>query len=251
MAKPSTRDQLIDHCLRRLGAPVIEINVDIDQLEDRTDDALQMYQEYHSDAVVRTFLKHQVTSTDITNGYIDVDDSITFIKKLFQIRSTGGSSAGMFDIKYQMSLNEIYDLNTFIGNLAYYEQVKQYLSLIDMQLTGYPQIDFNRHQNRVHIHGKFSEQNIVEGDYLVFETFKIVDPETHTDVYNDIFLKEYLTQLIKQQWGSNLIKFDGMQLPGGVQLNGRQIYDDATQELLRLDEKMRTTYELPVDFFLG
>jgi len=251
MANPSTRQDLIDYCLRRLGAPVIEINVDVDQLEDRADDTLQLFQEYHADAVVRTFLKHQVTATDVSNGYITVDDSITYIKKLFQINSTGGSSAGMFDIKYQISLNEIYDLNTFIGDLAYYEQIKQYLSLIDQMLTGQPQIDFNRHQNRVYIHGEFSEQNIKEDDYLVFETFKIVDPETYTDVYNDIFVKEYLTQAIKQQWGANLIKFEGMVLPGGVQLNGRQLYDDATQEMLRLEEKLRTTYELPVDFFVG
>jgi hypothetical protein len=251
MPQPSTRDDLIDYCLRRLGAPVIEINVDIDQLEDRTDDTLQLFQEYHSDAVVRTFLKHQVTSTDITNGYITVDDSITFVKKLFQIKSNGGSSAGMFDIKYQMSLNEIYDLNKFIGDLAYYEQIKQYLSIIDQMLTGQPQIDFNRHQNRVYIHGEFSDQNIIENDYLIFETFKIVDPETHTDVYNDIFVKEYLTQAVKQQWGANLIKFEGMQLPGGVSLNGRQLYDEATQEMMRLEEKLRSTYELPVDFFVG
>ena len=251
MPQPSSRDDLIDYCLRRLGAPVIEINVDIDQLEDRTDDTLQLFQEYHTDAVVRTFLKHQVTATDVSNKYISVDDSITYIKKLFQINATGSNSAGMFDIKYQISLNEIYDLNTFIGDLAYYEQIKQYLSIIDRMFTGQPQIDFNRHQNRVYIHGEFAEQNIKEGDYLVFETFKIVDPETHTDVYNDIFVKEYLTQAIKQQWGANLIKFEGMQLPGGVQLNGRQLYDDATQEMLRLEEKLRNTYELPVDFFVG
>jgi hypothetical protein len=250
MAKPSTRDQLIDHCLRRLGAPVIEINVDIDQLEDRTDDTLQLYQEYHSDAVVRTFLKHQVTSTDISNGYITVDDSIIYVKRLFMVKGSS-NSAGMFDIKYQMSLNDIYDLNTYIGDLAYYEQTKQYLAILDAKLTGYPHIDFNRHQNRVYIHGKFSDQDILEDDYIVFETFKIVDPETHTDVYNDLFVKEYLTQAIKQQWGANLIKFEGMQLPGGVTLNGRQLYDDATQEMLRLEDKLRNTYELPVDFFVG
>jgi hypothetical protein len=122
---------------------------------------------------------------------------------------------------------------------------------LDAQLTGYPHIDFNRHQNRVYIHGKFAEQDIIEGEYIVFETFKTVDPETHTDVYNDLFVKEYLTQAIKQQWGANLIKFEGVQLPGGVTLNGRQLYDDATQEMLRLEDKLRNTYELPVDFFVG
>ena len=249
MTNPSSRQGLIDYALRRLGAPVIEINVDVDQLEDRADDALQLFQEYHDDAIVRTYLKHQVTATDMSNGYITVDDSITYVKKLVKIKSSG-SGVGMFDIKYQMHMNDIYDLNTFIGDLSYYTQIKQYMSLIDRTLSSQPLIDFNRHENQIHIHGDISD-HVSEGDYIVFETSKIVDPDSYTDVYNDIFLKEYLTQAIKQQWGANLIKFEGMQLPGGVTLNGRQLYDDATEEMLRLEEKLRSTHELPIDFFIG
>jgi len=251
MASPSSRVELINHCLRKLGAPVIEINIDEQQLEDRLDDALQFFQEYNSDAVVKTYLKHQVTSDDISNGYIEVSDNIVFVKRLFPISASGISSSNFFDFKYQFSLNDLYDLNTFIGGIAYYEQMRQYVSLIDMKLNGVPLITFNRLQNRVYIHGEFETQNINEGEYIVLEVWSTVDGETHTDVYNDIFLKDYLTQLIKQQWGANLSKFEGMQLPGGVTLNGRIIYEEATQELERLEEKVRLNYELPVDFFVG
>ncbi|MDB4350330.1 hypothetical protein OAA38_00825 [bacterium] len=250
MANPSTRQGLIDYCLRKLGAPVIEINVDDDQLEDRVDEALQFYREYNSDALVKTYLKHLVTSDDVTNKYISVNDNILFVQRIFPINS-GLSSSSFFGLKYQISLNDIYDLNTYVGDLAYYEQMQQYVSLIDMKLTGAPLITFSRNQNRIYIHGEFENKTIKANDYIVFETYQQIDPNTHTDIYNDISLKEYLTQLIKQQWGANLIKFEGMQLPGGVQLNGRQLYDDATQELEKLREQMRLTHELPVDFFLG
>lgn len=251
MASPSSRVELINHCLRKLGAPVVEINIDDQQLEDRLDDALQFFQEYNSDAVVKTYLKHQVTSDDVSNGYVEVSDNIVFVKRLIPINASGISSTNMFDFKYQFSLNDLYDLNTFVGGIAYYEQMNQYVSLIDMKLNGYPLITFNRLQNRVYIHGDFESQNINEGEYIVLEVWSTVDGETHTDVYNDIFIKDYLTQLIKQQWGTNLSKFEGMQLPGGVTLNGRIIYEEATQELERLEEKVRLNYELPVDFFVG
>ena len=251
MASPSSREELLNHCLRRLGAPVIEINIDDQQLEDRLDDALQFFQEYNSDAVVKTYLKHLVTADDVSNGYIEVNDNIIFVKRLFPVNASGTTSSNFFDLKYQLSLNELYDLNTFIGDLAYYEQMRQYVSLLDMKLNGHPQITFNRLQNRVYIHGEFEDQEIEAGDYIVFEAFSTIDGETFTDVYNDIFLKEYLTQLIKQQWGANLSKFEGMQLPGGVTLNGKVIYQEATEELIRLEEKVRLNYELPVDFFLG
>lgn len=251
MASPSSREELLNHCLRRLGAPVIEINVDDQQLEDRLDDALQFFQEYNSDAIVKTYLKHLVTQEDVDNGYVTVPDSVLFIKRLFPINSSGTTSSNFFDLKYQLSLNELYDLNTFIGDLAYYEQMRQYVSLLDMKLNGHPQITFNRHMNRVFIHGEFEHQEIDVGNYLVFEAYSAIDGETYSDVYNDIFLKQYLTQLIKQQWGTNLSKFEGMQLPGGVTLNGKIIYQEATEELLRLEDQVRLNYELPVDFFLG
>jgi hypothetical protein len=251
MAGPSSRETLIEYCLRRLGDPVIEINVDPDQLEDRVDEALQYYQEFHSDATVKTYLKHQVTASDVSNEYISVSDSVIFVKKLFPISSSFNNSINFFDIKYQMMLNDIADLQNFAGDLAYYDQMQQYLSLLDMKLNGTPQVNFSRRQGRLYIHGDFQDKDIQADDYIVAEVLQIVDPETHTSVYDDKWLKSYTTALIKRQWGANLIKFEGMQLPGGVQLNGRQIFEDALNDIERLEEKIRLEQELPVDFFVG
>ena len=250
MANPTSRATLIEYCLRRLGDPVIEINVDPDQLEDRVDEALQYYQEFHSDATLRTYLKHLVTSDDVTNEYITLSTDIQFLSRLFKVHG-GQMSRNFFDIKYQLHLNDIANMHTYIGDLAYYEQMQQYLSLLDMKLTGSPQVDFVRKQNRLYIHGDFQDNDIQVNDYVVAEAYTIIDPNTHTAIWNDMWLKEYTTALIKQQWGANLIKFEGMQLPGGVMLNGRQIFDDATQDIERLREKIRMDHELPIDFFMG
>ena len=251
MANPTSRATLIDYCKRRLGDPVIEINVDEDQLEDRVDEALQYYQEYHSDATLRTYLKHQVTATDVSNEYISLSSNIIFESKLFPISSSFNSSFNFFDIKYQMMLNDIADLQNFAGDLAYYEQMQQYLSLLDVKLNGHPQVQFQRKQNRLYIFGDFADNDIKEGEFIVAEVYEIVDPSTHTSVFNDMWVKEYTTALIKQQWGSNLLKFEGMQLPGGVVLNGRQIFDDATTDIDKLRETIRMEHEMPPDFFVG
>lgn len=250
MANPSSRQGLIDWCKRRLGDPVIEINVDDDQLEDRVDEALQVFQEYHSEATHRTFLKHQITSDDVSNEYISISSDVITVTKLFALQS-GSVNRNFFDIKYQMHLNDIADLHTYIGDLAYYEQMQQYLNLLDMKLTGSPQVDFVRKQNRLYIHGDFKDNDIKADDYIVAEAYTIIDSSTYSSIWNDMWLKEYTTALIKQQWGANLIKFEGMQLPGGVMLNGRQLFDDATAELERLREKLRLEHEMPADFFMG
>ena len=251
MANPTSRATLIDYSKRKLGDPVIEINVDEDQLEDRLDEALQIYQEYHSEGTVRTFVSHQITSTDVTNEYVSVATDVLFIARMFAIDATFGSSINFFDIKYQMMLNDIADMHNYVGDLAYYEQMQQYLSLLDMKLNGTPQIEYARKQDRLYIFGDFADGDLKAGDYIVYEAYKIIDPTSFTKVFNDMWLKEYTTALIKQQWGQNLIKFEGMQLPGGVALNGRQIYDDATQDLERLRERLRLDHETPVDFFVG
>jgi hypothetical protein len=251
MTAPNSKTTLIDYCKRRLGEPVIEINVDEQQAEDRIDEALQYYQEFHSDATVKGYMKHQVTQTDIDNEYIPVASDVIQVTKMFALTSSFNSSRNFFDIKYQMMLNDLADFATFSGDLAYYEQIQQYLSLLDMRLNGHPLVTYSRHQDRLYVHGDFADADIRLGDFLVAEVYSIVNPTTHTSVFNDMWLKEYSTALIKQQWGSNLIKFEGMQLPGGVSLNGRQIYDDATNELVALREKIRVEHELPADFFIG
>jgi len=251
MASPTTRNELIDFCLRRLGEPVLEINVDVDQIEDKVDDAIQKYQEFHSDATIRTYLKHEITADDVTNKYIPISSDIIFVSKVFPISTTFSTSGNLFDIRYQMFLNNMGDFINFAGDLAYLYQMEQYLSMIDMQLHGHPQVTFSRRQNRLYIFGDFEDEDLQEGDFLIAEIFQTIDPETHTSIYNDMFIKDYTTALIKQQWGANLSKFEGMQLPGGVTMNGRQIYEDATADIERLEEKLRNEQELPVDFFVG
>ena len=157
MAVPYSRATLIDYCKRRLGDPVIEVNVDEDQLEDRVDEALQYYQEFHSDATLRTYLKHQVTATDVSNEYIPISSNIIFVSKLFPVSSSFSSSVNFFDIKYQMRLIDLADLQRYAGDLAYYEQMQQYLSLLDMKLNGHPQVQFSRRENRLYIFGDFGD----------------------------------------------------------------------------------------------
>jgi hypothetical protein len=251
MAVPASRTDLIDYCKRRLGEPVLEINVDDDQIEDRIDEALQYWQEYHSDATFRTFLKHVVTATDISNGYIPISTDVLYLTKLFPISSSFGSNLNFFDIKYQMFLNDFADITRIAGDLNYYEQMQQYLTTLDITLNGTPQTTWSRHQDRLYIHGEFESKDVVAGDYIVAEAYALVPVDDHNSVWNDMWLKQYATALIKQQWGMNLLKFEGVQLPGGVTFNGRQLFDDATQEIERLREEIRLNFELPADFFIG
>lgn len=249
MAKPNSRQTLIDYCLRSLGYPVIEINVDEDQIEDRIDEALQFYQTYHADAVEKVYLKHQVTAQDIENKYIQLNDLITDVIRVLPIRSALGSSS-LFDIEYQMHLNDIYSLG-FMGTLVEYQMSKQWLSLLDIVINDdNKETNFERHKNQLAIDMDWGRE-VTEGEFIIVECYRILDPESFTKVYNDYFLKKYATALIKRQWGANLIKFEGMQMPGGVTFNGRQLFDDANQDIERLEEEARSNWELPTDFYTG
>ncbi len=241
MAKPNSRSTLQDYCLRNLGAPVIEINVDEDQLEDRTDDAIQFYQEYHSDAVIREYIKHQLTATDITNSYITVADSVTSVVRMLKITGTTGSA--LFDMGYHMRLNDIFMLQGLGTQMQEYVQAQQKLSLVDHRLQSEEHIRFSRHMNRLHSDEGFG--NLNAGDYTVLEVYSIIAPDTYVDVYNDLYLTKYLTALIKRQWGANMIKFGGTKLPGGIELNGRQYYDDGEREIADIRSRMAMEYELP------
>jgi len=195
-------------------------------------------------------LKHQVTAEDVANEYIPISSDIIYISKMLPLNRTFGT-INMFDIKYQLMLNSLGDFLSFSGGMSYYYQMEQYLDFLDQLLEGNPKVNFSRRQNRLYIYGEWYNEDIKEGDYLIAEVYTVVDPDTHTSVYNDMFIKNYTTALIKQQWGMNMSKFEGMQLPGGVTISGRQIYDDATQELTTLEEKLRLEQELPPDFFVG
>jgi hypothetical protein len=247
MAIVTSREGLKDYCLRNLGAPVIEINVDDAQVEDRIDDAFQFYREYHYDAVEMVYLKHQMTTQNITNQYIEVPDTVVGVQRIlpFSNRSDG---TNIFSIRYQILINDLYSLMS--TNLIYYYQVKQELELINQVLVGVKPVRFNRHMNRLYIDMDWSG-DVNVGDYIIVECYRILDPETYRDVYNDMFLKRYCTALIKRQWGLNLKKFVGVQLPGGVTLNADQIYQDAIDEILKIETEMQLRFELPVDMFTG
>jgi len=192
--------------------------------------------------------KHQITAADVTNEYIDIPDAVTTVQRIFPLNDEN-SSINMFDARYQIHLNDIFDLRN-AGALSNYYQTQQYMSTIDLLLNGTEQVRFNRHMNRLYIDADWGE-DLKENDYVIVDAYRIVDPDTHTDVYNDMFLKRYAVALIKKQWGANLIKFEGMQLPGGVTLNGRQLYDDAVTEIAAVEEQMQLKYEMPPDFFMG
>lgn len=247
MAKVTTREQLKDYCLRRLGAPVIEINVDDDQVEDRIDDAFQFYREYHYDAVEMVYLKHQFTQQDVTNQYIEVPDQVVGVTRIlpFTNRSNG---MNIFDIRYQILINDLYSLMS--TDLIYYTQVKMQLELINQVLVGQKPIRFNRHMNRLHMDMDWSADAKV-GDFIIVECYRILDPETYRDVYDDMFLKRYTTALIKRQWAENIKKFAGVQLPGGVTLNGDNLYQEAMEEINKIESEIQSKFELPVDMFVG
>jgi|TARA_B110000908_G_C10267457_1_gene465836 hypothetical protein len=249
MAKPNSRQTLIDYCLRSLGAPVIEINIDEDQIEDRIDEGLQFYQHYHADAVEKVFLKHVVTAEDITNGYIPIPDLVTDVIRLLPVRTSGSSNA-LFDIKYQMHLNDMFSLG-YMGNLLEYAMTQQYLSTLDILLDSSDKsVSFDRHRDRLRVDMDWANE-VVVGQILVAEAYRIIDPQAYTDIYNDYYLKKYCTALLKKQWGTNLIKFEGMVMPGGVTFNGRQLFDDAVEDLQKLEEEVRLNWEQPVDFYVG
>jgi len=285
MSKPATRQQLIDYSLRKLGAPVLEINLDDDQIDDLVDDALQYFNERHFDGVEEMFLKHEFTQDEIDRGkaasnaestntagivtttgtstpisgygstttsfvensnFIQIPDSVIGIEKIFKF-NTSAISGGMFSIKYQLFLNDLYYFNSV--ELLQYSMVKSYLEDIDFLLTPERQVRFNKKQNRLYLDMDFN--SIREGDFIVIDCQRILNPDDFTKIYNDMFLKMYLTAIMKRQWGQNLIKFRGVKLPGGLELNGREIYDDAERELERIKEKMMLEYELPPLDFIG
>src|SRR6056300_923425 len=257
----ATRSEFIDYCLRRLGHPVIEINVDDEQIDDRVNDALQLFGEYGAEGSFRAYVPMEMTQLIIDRGNIDFDidtiqgisdpNNILNVVRVFPVDDQV-SGVNFFDVKYQMRLNDMWDLNTGIGDLAYYEQMQQYLSTIDMKLTGTPQIQFTRAGNNLNILGDISgtKGDLQVGDKILMEMYFTTDANNNGKIYNNIFLKEYATALIKEQWGQNLIKFEGMVLPGGVTLNGRQIIEDARQEIETARQRIYNEYDTQQDLFV-
>ena len=253
----TNRDDLIDFCLRALGHPVVEVNIDEEQLDDRIDEALQWFREHHPDGSKRFYLKHQLTQEDIDNQHVDFADDLDLTAVVRMIPMTfNNAHSGWFSDAWQVMAYTITDFTRgsgIVGDLAYYEQMQQNLSLIDMKLGGTPQITFDRQYNRINLH--ISKTKLSVGDYVVFEVYGIRNPDDSVNEYNSLwnhkFVKEYSTALIKRQWGMNLVKFDGMVLPGGVTVNARQIYEDSLQDIERIMTKFREEEDEGPIFFMG
>ena len=276
MAQPSTRQELIDYCKRKLGAPVLEINVADEQIEDLVDDAVQFFQERHFDGVYQTFYKYKITQSDIDRGrapvsnnrvgiatttasanipgigttsfnfyesgnYLQVPPNIIGITKIFHFDGSNTITHNMFSVKYQLFLNDVYYWGA--TEILSYAMVKTYLEDLDFLLTTQKKIRFNKRQDRLYLDIDWG--SVSPDQYIIIDCYSTLDPNDYSRVWNDSFIKPYLTSLIKRQWGQNMMKFTGVKLPGGVELNGRQMYDDAQREIDLLMEKMSNTYELP------
>ena len=336
MTQPTSRATLKDYAKRQLGHPVVELNLDDDQMEDRIDDALEFFQEYHFDATEPTFLKHQITAStlkltanvvftagetitggtsgvratvheyhsanttiryknpevksggdgntfyanttttfgngetitggtsgasattassdanslgDFDNQYISITENIIGVKGVIPFYRETEGSTNMFSVNYQYALNDLYRMGTG-AQMSNYVFTQQHLTTINNLFNTMPRFRFNRHTDRLYLDIRWGDDVKID-DFIVAECYTITDPSSFSDVYGDMFLKKYVTSLFKKQWGQNLIKFEGMQLPGGVTLNGRQLYDDAVQELDKIEEEVQLKYQLPDDLMIG
>ena len=242
----ASREEFKEYCLRKLGKPVIEINVDDDQVEDRVDEALQYYWDYHFDGTEKIYYKHLLTDTDIANKYITLPQNIIGAVNIFDVGEYI-SVNNIFNIRYQIALNDLYTL-TYQSMVPYYMAFQQ-IQLLEQLLVGKQPIRYNRNVNKLYV--DMNWEKVSAGYYLIVEAYSIVDPNEFTDVWNDRWLKRYAAALIKKQWGTNLTKFNGMQLPGGVTFNGEKIYNDAHEEIDKLEAEMTSSYSLPVTDMIG
>ena len=273
MATPSTKATLKSYCLRALGYGVIDINVSDDQADDRLDEALQYFAQYHYDGIEKMYLKHLITSDEVTRArsdasttatdtadnsitatwkegknFIPIPSSVVSVVQVFPFTDTGGGG-GMFDIRYQLRLNDLFDFSS--TSIIQYQMTMDNIDLLQHILVGETPIRFNQHQNRLYIDMDWENDVTADVDYLVIECYRKLDPTTYTDIYDDIYLKRYATALIKKQWGANLSKFNGVTMLGGVTMNGETLYTQALEEQNKLEEEIQLTFELPVNYMIG
>lgn len=246
MSVPTDRASFKEYCLRKLGKPVIEINVDDDQVDDRIDEALRYYWDYHFDGSDKIYYKYQVTQTDITNRYITMPDNVIGVINLFPVGQALNTN-NLFNIRYQIALNDLYTL-TSVSMVPYYMAL-QHVQFLEQMLVGQQPIRYNRHINRLYVDMDWNIINI--GDYIIAEAYQIVDPDVYSKVWGDRWLARYAEALIKEQWGQNLKKFEGMQLPGGLKFNGQTIYNEALTERKSMEQEMIMNYSMPVSDMIG
>jgi len=256
MPSVNSRQALIDYCLRRLGFPVIEINIDQDQIDDRIDDAIQYWQDYHFDGLQKVYYIKTITQTEITNKYVDLSNvrdaannalDIVGVTRLFPINDSQ-ATINMFDLRYQLRLNELYDFTS--ASYVNYTLTQQHLRSLELLFTGEVPIRFQRHMQRLFCDWGWGTSEAPAGAIMVIESYANIDASVYNRVWNDRWVKEYATALIKRSWGNNLKKFSGLQLPGGVTLNGDKIYEEAVEEIRNLESQMETQYGAPLEFMM-
>jgi hypothetical protein len=273
MATPSTKATLKSYCLRALGFGVIDINVSDDQADDRLDEALQYFAQYHYDGIEKMYLKHLITSDEVTRArsdasttatdtadssitatwkegknFIPIPSSVVSVVQVFPFTDTGGGG-NMFDIRYQLRLNDLFDFSS--TSVIQYEMTMQNLDFLEHILIGETPIRFNQHQNRLYVDMDWENDVTADVDYIIIECYRKLDPTSYTDIYDDIYLKRYTTALLKKQWGANLSKFNGVTMLGGVTMNGEQLYTQALEEQNKLEELIQLAFELPINYMIG
>lgn len=246
MSTPTTRAEFKAFCLRKLGHPVIQLNVSEEQVDDRIDEALKYYADYHFDGSEQTYYKYQVTDQDKVNEYIDLPDNIIGVVDLFDIGDSMMTN-NMFNVRYQFMMNFIQEITSM--RVVPYVMSMQYLQLLEEVLVGKQPLRYNRHMNRLHI--DMDWDRVTTGYYIIISCYRVLDPETYPDVWGDRWLQRYAACLIKEQWGNNLTKFIGQSLPGAVQFNGEKILNDAVNEKIKMEEEMISSYSLPTGFIVG
>lgn len=242
----TTLDDFKRYCLRSLGAPVVTIDVTDEQIQDRYEDALRKFQDHHFDGTERMYLKHQVTQEDIDNKYIPIPSYVSGIIRILPFTSgvNGATGVNPFSIQYQLRLNDIWDMGS--TSVVYYTQLMQYTSMLDQMLNGRPLVRFNRVQDKLYIDTDW-EKKVGLGHYIIVECYRALDPTEFVQMFDNPWFKRYATALMKRQWGENLKKFGGVQMIGGVTLNGQQIWNEAVQDVAVLEKELRDVWEEPID----
>ena len=271
MAIPTTKSTFKEYCLRNLGKGVIDINVSDDQADDRIDEALQYFAQYHYDGIEKVYLKHEITQADVDRsksndtttatdtidssitasfsegkGFIPMPSAVVSVIRIFPFDNVATNN--MFDIRYQLRLNDLYDFSS--TSVIHYQMTMEHLDFLSHILVGEKPIRFNQHQNRLYIDMDF-ENDIDVGEFIIIECYRKIDPASYTDIFDDIYLKRYATALIKRQWGANLSKFNGVTMLGGVTMNGGEIYSQAQEEIQQLEEQIQLSFETPIDYMVG
>lgn len=247
MATIGSRQQFKDYILRRLGSPVIEINVDDEQVEERIDDALLKFRDYHYDGTEHVYLPYQVTAQDRTNKYVTLPENIIGVTRIFDVNDSYGAM-NLFNIRYQLHLNELFNISSV--SVTPYVVAMRHIEFLEEVFVGKKPIRFNRHMDRLYVDMKWDD-DVQVGQYIIIDCYRTVDPEVYPDVWDDPWLKEYATQLVKRQWGEHLKLYEGMNLPGGITFNGQKIWEEANEKVNELEQKIINDYSLPVTDMIG